>query len=106
MRGSNGVSDPLAASVDSAPVTSAAVNSVSAANRPASALAVENCVPLSSASPSLAARSSGARPARASASAARSEEHTSELQSLMRISYDVFCLKKKKANQNTTCQKI
>src|SRR3546814_9224366 len=28
--------------------------------------------------------------------AARSEEHTSELQSLMRISYDVFCLKKKK----------
>src|SRR3546814_2845042 len=29
----------------------------------------------------------------------RSEEHTSELQSLMRISYAVFCLKKKK-NQN------
>src|SRR3546814_2993994 len=28
--------------------------------------------------------------------ALRSEEHTSELQSLMRISYDVFCLKKKK----------
>src|SRR3546814_3757375 len=28
---------------------------------------------------------------------ARSEEHTSELQSLMRISYAVFCLKKKKA---------
>src|SRR3546814_6919919 len=27
----------------------------------------------------------------------RSEEHTSELQSLMRISYDVFCLKKKKS---------
>src|SRR3546814_6746088 len=27
---------------------------------------------------------------------ARSEEHTSELQSLMRISYDVFCFKKKK----------
>src|SRR3546814_9940627 len=26
----------------------------------------------------------------------RSEEHTSELQSLMRIAYDVFCLKKKK----------
>src|SRR3546814_10312099 len=30
----------------------------------------------------------------------RSEEHTSELQSLMRISYAVFCLKKKKNNQN------
>src|SRR3546814_2524023 len=34
---------------------------------------------------------------------ARSEEHTSELQSLMRISYAVFCLKKKKkAYQQTT----
>src|SRR3546814_3457040 len=36
---------------------------------------------------------------------ARSEEHTSELQSLMRISYAVFCLKKKKEytkiNRNT-----
>src|SRR3546814_5056092 len=32
----------------------------------------------------------------------RSEEHTSELQSLMRISYAVFCLKKKKSkNANT-----
>src|SRR3546814_10810244 len=30
---------------------------------------------------------------------ARSEEHTSELQSLMRISYAVFCLKKKKKQQ-------
>src|SRR3546814_9177365 len=41
--------------------------------------------------------------------ALRSEEHTSELQSLMRISYAVFCLKKKKKNkkhkkQNTTQQ--
>src|SRR3546814_6796122 len=33
---------------------------------------------------------------------ARSEEHTSELQSLMRISYAVFCLKKKKQTNNTT----
>src|SRR3546814_5531724 len=32
---------------------------------------------------------------------ARSEEHTSELQSLMRISYAVFCLKKKKNTNNT-----
>src|SRR3546814_14012910 len=31
----------------------------------------------------------------------RSEEHTSELQSLMRISYAVFCLKKKKQINNT-----
>src|SRR3546814_5193018 len=36
---------------------------------------------------------------------ARSEEHTSELQSLMRISYAVFCLKKKKPPTTTftTC---
>src|SRR3546814_8380912 len=32
----------------------------------------------------------------------RSEEHTSELQSLMRISYAVFCLKKKKDKKNHT----
>src|SRR3546814_2172897 len=31
----------------------------------------------------------------------RSEEHSSELQSLMRISYAVFCLKKKKHNKQT-----
>src|SRR3546814_6830331 len=35
----------------------------------------------------------------------RSEEHTSELQSLMRISYAVFCLKKKK-NTNTKQYKL
>src|SRR3546814_10223169 len=34
----------------------------------------------------------------------RSEEHTSELQSLMRISYAVFCLKKKKKNQKNQSQ--
>src|SRR3546814_8915177 len=33
----------------------------------------------------------------------RSEEHTSELQSLMRISYAVFCLKKKNINSLYTC---
>src|SRR3546814_8401411 len=32
----------------------------------------------------------------------RSEEHTSELQSLLRISYAVFCLKKKNKNKNNT----
>src|SRR3546814_3423964 len=35
-------------------------------------------------------------PSRCDAPTKRSEEHTSELQSLMRISYAVFCLKKKK----------
>src|SRR3546814_1670873 len=36
----------------------------------------------------------------------RSEEHTSELQSLMRISYAVFCLKKKKKSRKYTTQLI
>src|SRR3546814_8173457 len=35
------------------------------------------------------------------AAPARSEEHTSELQSLMRLSYAVFCLKNKKTTKNT-----
>src|SRR3546814_2665142 len=34
----------------------------------------------------------------------RSEEHTSELQSLMRISYDVFCLKKTRTQRRDTDQ--
>src|SRR3546814_2076132 len=38
-------------------------------------------------------------PAQAVAHPNRSEEHTSELQSLMRISYAVFCLKKKNTNK-------
>src|SRR3546814_4205348 len=36
---------------------------------------------------------------------ARSEEHTSELQSLMRISYAVFCLKKKKSDSREKTQR-
>src|SRR3546814_3895143 len=39
-------------------------------------------------------------------SASRSEEHTSELQSLMRISYAVFCLKKKKKRTNSQTTNI
>src|SRR3546814_1254314 len=38
--------------------------------------------------------------------AERSEEHTSELQSLMRISYAVFCLKKKKQTNHNQAQQI
>src|SRR3546814_7092178 len=41
-----------------------------------------------------------------SAEAARSEEHTSELQSLMRISYAVFCLKKKKQTKTKNKNKL
>src|SRR3546814_1530690 len=39
--------------------------------------------------------------ARLAANSQRSEEHTSELQSLMRISYAVFCLKKKNTQSQT-----
>src|SRR3546814_4296743 len=46
------------------------------------------------------ARSNGG--ARAGAASARSEEHTSELQSLMRISYAAFCLKKTKTTSTHT----
>src|SRR3546814_9479022 len=44
----------------------------------------------------------GADVAEHDADSARSEEHTSELQSLMRISYAVFCLKKKKTTYTQT----
>src|SRR3546814_5307533 len=41
-----------------------------------------------------------------SALKSRSEEHTSELQSLMRISYAVFCLKKKKSTKKHTTKDV
>src|SRR3546814_2613141 len=44
--------------------------------------------------------------AAAGVDAVRSEEHTSELQSLMRISYAVFCLKKKKKDQMKTKNEV
>src|SRR6056297_3282666 len=45
-------------------------------------------------------------PATAEADRKRSEEHTSELQSLRRISYAVFCLKKKKTQENKKSPKL
>src|SRR3546814_5003039 len=48
----------------------------------------------------MAKTSTGAHVIDPNAPANRSEEHTSELQSLMRISYAVFCLKKKKRNKS------
>src|SRR3546814_2809789 len=52
------------------------------------------------------AESKALRQALAIAAGNRSEEHTSELQSLMRISYAVFCLKKKNTDiiMITTCE--
>src|SRR3546814_9236259 len=64
----------------------------------------------SSASPPTGRTSRARAPARAAtidgSASCRSEEHTSELQSLMRISYAVFCLKKKTITNkyNTTTQ--
>src|SRR3546814_5567914 len=55
---------------------------------------IVTCVSTASTARALCASSKNQR-----ISSARSEEHTSELQSLMRISYAVFCLKKKKNNK-------
>src|SRR3546814_9040726 len=52
--------------------------------------------------PSSAHSNTGRQSAVSTAQTTRSEEHTSELQSLMRISYDVFCLKKQKHTKPTT----
>src|SRR3546814_4359728 len=52
----------------------------------------------------LTVRNSGSRYL-SPADARRSEEHTSELQSLMRISYAVFCLKKKSNTRTTDTDK-
>src|SRR3546814_2401148 len=51
-------------------------------------------------------RPGGAAPRPLRTRAERSEEHTSELQSLMRISYAVFCLKKKKKKQKEEHQAL
>src|SRR3546814_6483384 len=53
-----------------------------------------------------ATRSSAASSWESGSSIGRSEEHTSELQSLMRISYAVFCLKKQKQQQTDHPAKI
>src|SRR3546814_7616154 len=57
-----------------------------------------NSVPSMRSAPAISANSPAAVPVPRSL-CGRSEEHTSELQSLMRISYAVFCLKKKKNNK-------
>ena len=69
MRGSKGVSEPLIASVDSAPATTAACITRSAPMSAARAMAVETWVPLSSARPSLGPSTTGSRPTRARAAA-------------------------------------
>src|SRR3546814_1598919 len=56
--------------------------------------------------PAMPPRGDRRRIVRALRTCSRSEEHTSELQSLMRISYAVFCLKKKTTNINTHTNKF
>src|SRR3546814_3145558 len=55
--------------------------------------------------PTEAVKRSDSSDSRRLCSTPRSEEHTSELQSLMRISYAVFCLKKKKKRQTMKLKK-
>src|SRR3546814_2918437 len=64
-------------------------------------------VPQGGRPPGIAATAGGnRRPPRDDRGCARSEEHTSELQSLMRISYAVFCLQKKTTRPNTSNESV
>src|SRR3546814_1281379 len=73
------------------------------AGQPLSAHHAEHAAAVARARPRVAAlRGPGEGPGSRLAARHRSEEHTSELQSLMRISYAVFCLKKKKKPNKTT----
>src|SRR3546814_3186729 len=66
---------------------------------------MRRCLRMRAIVPRLHIEASGLHPSRfVSVQYLRSEEHTSELQSLMRISYAVFCLKKKKYTQTLTTQ--
>src|SRR3546814_2908190 len=78
----------------SIPATSHCCSSVRASSRPCLEVDENSSVWQSGSSTSACCTCSSA------VLAARSEEHTSELQSLMRISYAVFCLKKKKKIKN------
>ena len=62
-RASNGASEPFAASIDIAPTTVAEANKRSAKNKPCKVKAVDTCVPLISAKPSLACNTTGVMPA-------------------------------------------
>src|SRR3546814_2085167 len=94
---SNDSAQSPACSRNALPSATWARSAVSARASPANTSGGSVCSCLSDAS---SAASSGQR-----GCCARSEEHTSELQSLMRISYAVFCLKKKKNKLQTQNQK-
>src|SRR3546814_442653 len=83
--------------------TSSSSPATSALSRKAAAPRVELTSPAFASRPRVPATRTARRFATTRAVASRrSEEHTSELQSLMRISYAVFCLKKKKQYKTST----
>src|SRR3546814_4888580 len=83
----------LTASTLSAPESSTIVSWVASASNLLGAVAKGRPVAVAASATKSSAKPGGAL-------SPRSEEHTSELQSLMRISYAVFCLKKKKHKQH------
>src|SRR3546814_7090303 len=86
-----------ASSVPVGRVTLRSIRSMDATLR----LRMASCTHTLTSNPLVAHGGPDAHPHRPRDDIPRSEEHTSELQSLMRISYAVFCLKKKKKTQNT-----
>src|SRR3546814_2673398 len=69
---------------------------------PVSALTRVVFSPIASTVPTLVSQPIGSPFLKGLSNRIRSEEHTSELQSLMRISYAVFCLQKQKQNDHTS----
>src|SRR3546814_1425302 len=111
MRISDWSSDVCSSDLHSAPSCQRGECGIESPRSTASPLAMSNSTPPSlrcarqPCGASLSARqlANAGRPSRI---AMRSEEHTSELQSLMRISYAVFCLKKKIITQINRCHRI
>src|SRR3546814_1325654 len=84
------------AAIEAAAITPAAVTAVIAITSGTGVIATTGALAGTEATAMTAATGGIAATATIAPTAGRSEEHTSELQSLMRISYAVFCLKKKK----------
>src|SRR3546814_5003990 len=89
---------------DDRPLSGKFAHSAAAAFGPRRARCSPICVTSRSAASPSSPGTRGSISSRIVSTKCRSEEHTSELQSLMRISYAVFCLKKKKHNYQHTPQ--
>src|SRR3546814_8297659 len=89
------------AAIEAAAITPAAVTAVIAITSGTGVIATTGAIAGTEATAMTAATGGIAATATiAPTSGSRSEEHTSELQSLMRITYAVFCLKKKKTHKH------